>query len=389
MSEHIGGWAPHPSLPFEIWDMILRMIWDNFRNCKSQDDLTHLWTCVRLVCKQLKAEVEDIFKTQHLPGTSLHFLTDTYYADYDTFSRSRADIWATWERAPLDHVEKYDFNLQLGFAGLAEDDPGRAVFKIQHRSNNPNDPENLYEGTIFRHMREKGGLGPMGEADRFRPSERRRLFGELEGWGPPSYPIPIFEPKSTEGMFVIQVRAGLNDCAVPGLKIDQEKRELSFDWIGLFSRFFRERKAMHQHEGIDGGLVYPWPPAEQCLHFWDSPFRGNPLLEDLDPTLIERAKRDYWQLCDLSHESKKWFKLRDRLRDPVRTWRDDMGRFVGRERLSVGSLRLKRNCDSEVNLDDDGEVDNTRAYEDELRIREEVESWMGSRLVRTARKYDR
>ena len=249
----------------------------------------------------------------------------------------------------------------------------------------------------------------MGEADRFRPSERRRLFGELEGWGPPSYPIPIFEPKSTEGMFVIQVRAGLNDCAVPGLKIDQEKRELSFDWIGLFSRFFRERKAMHQHEGIvshhcclrprswlwsadaikDGGLVYPWPPAEQCLHFWDSPFRGNPLLEDLDPTLIERAKRDYWQLCDLSHESKKWFKLRDRLRDPVRTWRDDMGRFVGRERLSVGSLRLKRNCDSEVNLDDDGEVDNTRAYEDELRIREEVESWMGSRLVRTARKYDR
>ena len=75
MSEHIGGWPPHPSLPFEIWDMILRMIWDNFHNCKSQDDLTHLWTCVRPVCKQLKAEVEDIFKTQHLPGTSLHFLT--------------------------------------------------------------------------------------------------------------------------------------------------------------------------------------------------------------------------------------------------------------------------------------------------------------------------
>lgn len=91
---------------------------------------------------------------------------------------------------------------------------------MQHRPNDPNDPENLYEGVSFRHMREGGDLGPMGEADKYKPSERRRLFGHSEGWGPPSYPIQIFEPETTEGMFVIQVRAGLNDCAVPGLRID-------------------------------------------------------------------------------------------------------------------------------------------------------------------------
>ncbi|KAL9132583.1 MAG: hypothetical protein Q9175_006243 [Cornicularia normoerica] len=406
VSEHIGGLSPHPFLPFEIWDMILLMIWDEFRNCTSQEDLIHLWTSVRPVCKQLKATVEDSFKTQHLPKTVLHFTTDTYYANCDTFSRSRADIWATWVRAPLDQVERYDFKIQLGFAELVEKEPGRAVFNVQHKPNDPNDPENVYESVIFRHMREKGGLGPMGDADKYMPSERRRLFGESEGWGPPSRPIPIFEPVTTEGMFVIQVRAGLNDCAVPGLKIDQEEREISFDWTGLFSRFFCERKAMNLHEGIvshlstlhpspevftanaikDGGLEYPWPPAKQCpLYDGASPLHGNPLQGNLDPTLVDLATKDYRQLCELSNESKKSIQLIDRLRDPVRTWRNDMGRFVGRERLSIGSLRLKRNCDLEVTLDDEGDIDDARADEEALRMRGKTNGWMWAGRVGAAR----
>lgn len=178
-------------------------------------------------------------------------IKDTYYADYDTFSRSRADIWATWERERLDRVEQYDFKLQLRFAGLPEKKPETAVFKVHHTPNDtmdPNDPGNLYDGVIFRHMREKGGPGPMGEADKYKPSERRRIFGELEGWGPWSRPIPVLEPETTEGMFVIQVRAGLNDCAVPGLKIDQGKREISFDWVGLFSCFYGARRMVELHE---------------------------------------------------------------------------------------------------------------------------------------------
>ena len=175
---------------------------------------------------------------------------DTYYVDYDTFSRFRADIFATWDRTPLDHVEQYNFNVQLRFAGLVANEPGRAVFRILHTPNDHHDPETVYEGVIFRHMREKGGLGPMGEADKYKPSERRRIFGESEGWGPPSFPIPVFEPKLTEGLFVVQLRAGLNDCAVPGLKIDQENREISLSWRWLCSRFFSERRAMDLDQDV-------------------------------------------------------------------------------------------------------------------------------------------
>ena len=175
-------------------------------------------------------------------------------------------MWAKWERTPLDHVEQNVFRVQLRFAELREAEPGRAVFTLQHGSDDPNDPANMYEGAIFRHMREKGGLGPMGEGDKYRPSDRRRVFGESQGWGPPR-PIPIFEPVATEGMFVVQVRAGLNDCAVPGLKIDQEKREISFNWIELFSRMFSEREAMQSNDLDIVSHHYPPRSTSQTLGF--------------------------------------------------------------------------------------------------------------------------
>ena len=135
------------------------------------------------------------------------------------------------------------------------------MFKLQHRSDDPNEPENMYEGAIFSHMRERGGLGPMGEGDKYKPSDRRRIFGRSEGRGLPSFPIPEFELVATEGMFVVQVRAGLNDCAIPGLKINQAKREISFNWTELFERMFSERKALQEK---DIGIVshhYPLRPT--------------------------------------------------------------------------------------------------------------------------------
>lgn len=73
--EHIGVLPHLPYLPIEIRHAILQETRDIFRNCKGQDDLVFLWTCVRPVCKQLKADVEDIFKTQHVPRIVLHFFT--------------------------------------------------------------------------------------------------------------------------------------------------------------------------------------------------------------------------------------------------------------------------------------------------------------------------
>lgn len=138
----------------------------------------------------------------------------------------------------------------------------------------------------------------------------------------------------------------------------------------------------------DGGLAYPWPPAKQVpLYDRGFPFVSDPCLGDLDPALSDLAIEDHRQLCELSRESEGLYQLVDRLRDPVLTWRNNMGRFVGHERLSTGSLRLKRNCDHEVNLDDEGEVDNTFANEEVQRVSAKINNWLEVRPVGTARTY--
>ena len=58
MSEHTLGMPAHPVFPFEVWEIILRIIFHSFRKCKSQDNLTHLWTCVRSDCKQFKLRLK-------------------------------------------------------------------------------------------------------------------------------------------------------------------------------------------------------------------------------------------------------------------------------------------------------------------------------------------
>ncbi len=136
----------------------------------------------------------------------------------------------------------------------------------------------------------------------------------------------------------------------------------------------------------DRGLAYPWLPGEQYpLSDRHSILPGDPLLEHLDAALVKLAIRDYEQLCELCHESMSLSHLVGRSSDPIRTWRNNMGRFVGRERLSIGSLRLKRHCNREVNLDDEGNVDNTRTDEVMLWIRSRISDWKEANTVRTGR----
>lgn len=138
----------------------------------------------------------------------------------------------------------------------------------------------------------------------------------------------------------------------------------------------------------DGGLAYPWPPAKRVpLYGEDFPSGSDLMLGNLDPALIDLATEDYRQLCGLSRENENLYHLVDRLRYPVRTWRNNMGRFVGCERLSIGSLRLKRNCDREVNLDDEGEVDSTLANGEVVQMWAKINDWLEVRKVGTARMY--
>ena len=61
--------APAIYAPPEIWSNALR----SFSDCKAQDDLTYLWTTLRLVNRWFRIEVEEIFKKQHLEKTISHF----------------------------------------------------------------------------------------------------------------------------------------------------------------------------------------------------------------------------------------------------------------------------------------------------------------------------
>lgn len=57
-----------PSFPPEIWSITL----GNLRERQSQEELTYLWTTARHVCRQFKEEIEEIFRTEHLPKTWLY-----------------------------------------------------------------------------------------------------------------------------------------------------------------------------------------------------------------------------------------------------------------------------------------------------------------------------
>ena len=58
----------HPPFPPELWSITIQ----NFRHRTSPDDLTYLWTSVRHVSRQFKEEIENIFRTEHLPKTWLY-----------------------------------------------------------------------------------------------------------------------------------------------------------------------------------------------------------------------------------------------------------------------------------------------------------------------------
>ena len=68
------------------------------------------------------------------------------------------------------------------------------------------------------------GPGRLSEADKSVPGSR----------------IPVFD--SPVGMFVVQLRGSVGDCALPVLNIASRRHEVSFDWRDLFDQFFGEQK---------------------------------------------------------------------------------------------------------------------------------------------------
>jgi len=59
--------------------------------------------------------------------------------------------------------------------------------------------------------------------------------------GPPSGSSnPNELGRTDQPPYSIRVRRDMNDTEIPGLEIDYEKREISFDWRGMYNMFYRE-----------------------------------------------------------------------------------------------------------------------------------------------------
>lgn len=131
-----------------------------------------------------------------------------------------------WVNKPNGRV--FDFNIKLRFDRIQPRNLGRAAFTIRPVNS---DQERASFATpvahrrrIFKRLRDEVGSGRLGGADSSVSGSRIRLF------------------ESPRCLFVVQVRGSVVNCALPALNIDSYKHELSFEWRGLFSRFFGERK---------------------------------------------------------------------------------------------------------------------------------------------------
>ena len=212
--------------PPELWSMTTR----NFRHRKSPDELTYLWTTVRRVSRQFKEEIEEIFRTEHLPKTWLHVdISESLFAPPPSL-RQFIDVGVphpVCDNKP-DRLKLYDFECKLNYDKIQPRYPGRAVFscRLDHKRYPPFLKTAMSRRKIFERLRNEAGPGRLGEADKSVPGSRIRVFD------------------SPVGMFVVQVRGSVGDCAVPVLNIDSSRHEVSFDWRDLFDQFFGEQKVV-------------------------------------------------------------------------------------------------------------------------------------------------
>jgi hypothetical protein len=203
---------------------------------------------------------------------------------------------------------------------------------------------------LFQHLRDNAGLGRMGEADKSKPGGRLRLF------------------EHSFGLFVVQIRGGLNDCVVPSLSIDQQKGELSFEWRDLFARFFEEKKMAecvlkdaqvglaspsrqieHEADTIQAGEIKHLSlSSEQPNRTLYPVVSGN--FSHIKPSLRAIAQSDIETRCRYRWEQEQErFRLRN-LRNPVQTWKDIVGSCKSDTRMIISRCRVQRNADEEPML---------------------------------------
>ena len=207
----------HLHFPPELWSLTIQ----NFRHRKSPEDLTYLWTTVRQVSKQFRQEIEEIYRTEHLPRTWVYVGTGESSRKLppsqtksitDTVLRHKAALSRRdFAKASPDWSQFQLFDYKMNYQ-IQQKYPDRACF-----SN-----DSVPRHNIFERLQDQIGAGMLSQAAK--SGSQVRFF------------------ESPVGMFVVQVRGVVGDSALPGLSINASRNELSFEWKKLFDQIFGERK---------------------------------------------------------------------------------------------------------------------------------------------------
>lgn len=205
-----------PKLHPELESMIL----DTFQPFPNPQDLTWLWVGGRHVSKHFRCEIERIFRTIFLPETILRCYLGKFFIPASQvsvqqlgqaetaltfFTGNRALCWDVFIsgtqafagcRTGNSTSEWYDCQPARFTLDRFSDDHTRAFFKCE--SGEYNAPNYI----VFRRLHEKQLVG-----------------------------APVF---------LIQVREVVNDTGLPDLQIDDENKEISFDWRGMLDQLMGE-----------------------------------------------------------------------------------------------------------------------------------------------------
>ena len=155
---------------------------------------------------------------------------EAYTAPPNMMAPSHNGSFSSFSQQPLHHYR----SIKLSFHGIHPSYPGRVVFSYFPDAS-PLAPRTHALRKIFINLQNKAGSGRLGEADRSMPSSRMRII------------------EATAGLFVVQIRGGLNDCATPALNIDFKNHEVSCDWKDLFTQYFQEKRVASlvlENEGV-------------------------------------------------------------------------------------------------------------------------------------------